>query len=92
MSWTLVTTASFDRRARKFLTLHPDPRPRLAETLEKLRADPFEPSLRLHPLTGKLQGLQAVSLTYSYRITLTLQITEHEILLLDIGSHDEVYG
>ena len=92
MSWTLVTTASFDRRARKFLTRHPDLRPRLAETLEKLRADPFEPSLRLHPLTGKLQGLQAVTLTYSYRITLTLQITEHEILLLDIGSHDEVYG
>jgi len=92
MSWALVTTASFDRRARKFLTRHPDLRPRLAETLEKLRADPFEPSLRLHPLTGKLEGLQAVSLTYSYRITLTLQITEHEILLLDIGSHDEVYG
>jgi len=92
MSWTLVTTGSFDRRARKFLTRHPDLRPRLAETLEKLRADPFDPSLRLHPLTGKLEGLQAVSLTYSYRITLTLQITEHEILLLDIGSHDEVYG
>jgi len=60
--------------------------------MAQLRADPFEPSLRLHPLTGKLQGMQAVSLTYSYRITLTLQITEHEILLLDIGSHDEVYG
>lgn len=54
MSWTLVTTASFDRRARKFLTRHPDLRPRLAETLEKLHTDPFEPSLRLHPLTGKL--------------------------------------
>ena len=92
MSWTLVTTASFDRRARKFLVRHPDLRPRLAETLEKLRADPFEPGLRLHPLTGKLQGMQAVSLTYSYRITLILQITEHEILLLDIGSHDEAYG
>jgi mRNA-degrading endonuclease YafQ of YafQ-DinJ toxin-antitoxin module len=92
MSWTLVTTASFDRRARKFLARHPDLRPRFAETLEKLRTDPFEPGLRLHPLTGKLQGMQAVSLTYSYRITLTLQITEHEILLLDIGSHDEVYG
>lgn len=92
MSWTLVTTASFDRRARKFLIKHPDLRPRLAETLEKLRADPFEPSLRLHPLGGKLLGMQAVSLTYSYRITLTLQITEQEILLLDIGSHDEVYG
>ena len=92
MSWTLTTTAFFDRRVRKFLTRHLDLRPRFIETMAQLRADPFEPSLRLHPLTGKLQGMQAVSLTYSYRITLTLQITEHEILLLDIGSHDEVYG
>lgn len=92
MSWTLATTAFFDRRVRKFLAKHPDLRPRLIETMEQLSADPFQPSLRLHPLTGKLQGMQAVSLTYSYRITLTLQITEHEILLLDIGSHDEVYG
>lgn len=35
---------------------------------------------------------QAVSLTYSTRITLTVQVTESEILLFDIGSHDEVYG
>ncbi len=91
MNWSLATTAFFDRRARKFLAKHPDLRPRFAETLAQLAADPFQPSLRLHPLTGKLQGLQAVSRTYSYRITLTLQITEHEILLVDIGSHDEVY-
>jgi mRNA-degrading endonuclease YafQ of YafQ-DinJ toxin-antitoxin module len=92
MSWTLATTAFFDRRVRKFLTKHPDLRPRFADTLTQLAFDPFEPGLRLHPLTGKLQGMQAVSLTYSYRITLTVQVTEHEILLLDIGSHDEVYG
>lgn len=92
MSWTLTTTAFFDRRASKFLAKHPDLRPRFAETLAQLGADPFQPSLRLHPLGGKLQGLQAVSLTHSYRITLTLHITEHAILLIDIGSHDEVYG
>jgi mRNA-degrading endonuclease YafQ of YafQ-DinJ toxin-antitoxin module len=92
MSWALATTAFFDRRARKFLAKHPDLRPRFAETMAQLRADPFEPSLRLHPLTGKPQGMQAASLTYSYRITLPLRITENEILLLDIGSHDEVYG
>lgn len=92
MSYTLVTTAFFERRARKFLTKHPDLRLRFIQTLEQLRSDPFEPSLKLHALTGKLQGMQAVSLTYSYRITLTLQVTEHEILLLDIGSHNEVYG
>ena len=68
MIWTLATTAFFDRRVRKFLTKHPDLRPRFADTLAQLAADPFEPSLRLHPLTEKLHGMQAVSLTYSYRI------------------------
>ena len=92
MSWALSTTAFFDRRAHKFLVKHPDLRPRLADILAKLVDDPFQPSLRLHALGGKLQGLQAISLTHSYRITLTLQITEQEILLIDIGSHDEVYG
>jgi mRNA-degrading endonuclease YafQ of YafQ-DinJ toxin-antitoxin module/PHD/YefM family antitoxin component YafN of YafNO toxin-antitoxin module len=92
MTWAIVTTAAFDRRARKFLSRHPDLRTRLAATLAQLAADPFEPGLKLHALGGKLQGLQAVSITYSYRLTLTLQITAHEILLIDIGSHDEVYG
>lgn len=92
MSWTLATTASFDRSARKFLAKHPDLRNQFAKTLTQLSEDPFLPHLRLHALSGKLAGIQAVSLTYSYRITLTLQIQEHEIFLIDIGSHDEVYG
>jgi hypothetical protein len=60
MSWKLVTTVSLDRRTRKLLARHPDLRPRFADTLEKLPTDPFAPGLRLHPLTGKLQGMQAV--------------------------------
>lgn len=91
MSFRLATTHFFDRRARKFLSRHPDLKPRFKETLQALSADPFQPGLRLHALSGKLEGLQAVSLTYSYRIVLTLQITDEEILLIDIGSHDEVY-
>jgi hypothetical protein len=35
--------------------------------------------------------VQAVSLTYSYRLTLLLRVTEQEVVLLDIGTHDEVY-
>ena len=38
-----------------------------------------------------LEGLHAVSVTHAYRITLTLRVTKKEIVLLDIGSHDEVY-
>lgn len=91
MTFSLVTTHHFERRARKFLRKHPNLKSVFAETLEKLQNDPFQPSLKLHGLGGILSNIQAVSLTHSYRLTLTVRITEREIVLLDIGSHDEVY-
>jgi addiction module RelE/StbE family toxin len=89
--FSLVMPQQFLRQARKFFKKHPDLRPPFARLLEDLQRDPFQPPLGLHPLTGKLAGCHAVRLTYSYRVTLTLLITEQEIVLLDIGSHDEVY-
>lgn len=77
--------------ARKFFKQHPDLKPRFARVLDDLQKDPFQPNLELHALSGKLAGCYAVSLIYSYRITLTLMVTEREIILLDIGSHDDVY-
>ena len=41
---------------------------------------------------GKYKGMQAISITDSYRITMTIMITEKEIHMIDIGTHDEVYG
>jgi mRNA-degrading endonuclease YafQ of YafQ-DinJ toxin-antitoxin module len=89
--YVLVTTGRFDRRALKFTQAHPELKKLLARTLKDLEADPFQPHLRLHALKGDLQGLHAVSVTYSYRVTLTLRATKKEIILLDIGTHDEVY-
>lgn len=89
--YTLVTPQQFLRQARKFFSKHPDLRTRFAKVLGELQQDPFQPHLELHALSGKLNGCYAISLTYSYRITLTLMVTEKEIILLDIGSHDEVY-
>jgi mRNA-degrading endonuclease YafQ of YafQ-DinJ toxin-antitoxin module len=91
MSFALVTTQHFERRARKFLRKHPDLRQPLRDTLGDLSQDPFQPKLKLHPLSGNLGGVQAVSLTYSYRLTLQVRVTEQEVVLLDIGTHDEVY-
>lgn len=62
--------------------------PRLAGALQR---DPFQPHLRLHPLSGELQGRYAVRLTVAYRVPLTLEVTEQAIVLLDIGGHDEGY-
>jgi len=89
--YTVVTTAEFDRRADRFFRKHPDLRGRFATFLLELRSDPFQPHLRLHRLSGKLDGLHATSLTYSIRIILTVLISEESITLLDIGTHDEVY-
>ncbi|MBI5751578.1 MAG: plasmid stabilization protein [Hydrogenophilales bacterium] len=91
MSYALVTPDAFIRQARKFFQKHPDLKPKFKQVLNKLQDDPFAPALRLHALSGQFAGLHAVSLTFSYRLTLSLQITGQEIILLDIGSHDEVY-
>ena len=88
--YAIVTPLQFLRQARKFFRKHPDLRPRFAEVLGDLQKDPFQQHLELHALSGKLAGCYAVSLTYSYRITLTLMVSAKEIILLDIGSQDEV--
>jgi mRNA-degrading endonuclease YafQ of YafQ-DinJ toxin-antitoxin module len=89
--YDLIETPHFERRLAKFRRAHPDLKRRIIQAFADLRADPFQPRLRLHALQGQLAGFHAVSVTYEYRIVITLQITEREIVLIDIGSHDEVY-
>ena len=89
--YCIVTPQQFLRHARKFFKKHPELKARFATVLSDLQNDPFQPHLELHPLSGKLRGCYAISLTHGYRITLTLLISDKEIILLDIGSHDEVY-
>ena len=89
--YSIQASDRFLRQARRFFRKHPDLKPLFANVVEALHQDPFQSNLHLHPLKGKLQSLHAVSLTHSYRITLMLKVTEKEIILLDIGSHDEVY-
>lgn len=89
--YTIVAPEQFLRQARKFFRRHPELKPRFAKVLRELQKDPFQPHLELHPLSGKLARCHAVSLTHRYRINLTLAITAKEIILLDVGSHDEVY-
>lgn len=91
-AYTLVWTETFTRTAKRFLRTRPALRATLASVLQKLENNPADPSLRLHPLHGALEGKSAVRLTYSYRIILRIEIRDHEIFLLDIGSHDDVYG
>jgi len=91
MSYTLVFTDQYNRRAARFLKRHPQLREQYRKTLLLLVANPHHPSLRLHPLAGKLSGLHAVSINLSYRITLELVIREQQIVPINVGDHDAVY-
>ena len=88
---TLVWTNTFSRTARKFLKRNPTLRGEFEWVLKQLEEEPSHPKLRLHPLKGRLAGKHAVSLTYSHRIVLILALTKGEIVLLDVGTHDQTY-
>ena len=89
--YEIITTRHFMRSAKKILRKHPDLRDRLCRLIDDLRDDPFQPHLRLHALGGKLEGIFAASISHSFRLTLSLKVTDKEIILLDVGSHDEGY-
>jgi mRNA-degrading endonuclease YafQ of YafQ-DinJ toxin-antitoxin module len=91
MSWTLVFTEQYEKRAVRFLKRHPELEKQYLKTLQLMEANPFHPSLRLHPLAGRLSGLHSVSINLSYRITLEFLIHDQEIIPVNVGDHDSVY-
>jgi len=91
VSYTLVFTEQYNRRALRFIKRHPELKSQYLKTLQLLELNPSHPSLRLHALKGKLKPLQSVSINMSYRITLELLVIEKEIILVNIGSHEDVY-
>jgi mRNA-degrading endonuclease YafQ of YafQ-DinJ toxin-antitoxin module len=91
MSFTLVFTESYNRRAARFLQKHPELRKQYLKTLQLLEANPQHPSLRLHRLAGRLQDLHSVSINLSYRITIELLIQDQQIIPINVGDHSEVY-
>lgn len=92
MTYCLVFTEAYNKRAAKWLKRHPELRQQYLKALQLLELNPFHPSLRLHALSGRLQGIHAVSINLSYRITLELLVRDQEIVLINVGDHDSVYG
>ena len=91
MSFRVIYTKSYLRRATKFAKRHPDLLAQYEKTLKLLELNPFHPSLRLHRLSGSLSDLHSISINISYRITLEFLIEDGKIILVNVGSHDEIY-
>jgi mRNA interferase YafQ len=91
----LVLTPKFDRAFRKFVKRNAPLQKNIEEILEEMEADVFAPHLGTHKLGGKLDGLQSCSCGYDCRIIFAIEedkATKDEVIvLLNIGTHDEVY-
>jgi addiction module RelE/StbE family toxin len=92
---TLIWGKTFVRAFKRFSKKHPDLVSDIEKTLRLLVEDPFAPQLETHKLKGKLSKSWACTVGYDLRIVFDFIKKqgqgEDDILLLGIGSHEEVY-
>ncbi len=92
---SLVWSTGFVRKFKRLTKKNSQLRLQVEKTLQMLTEDPFDSSLRTHKLKGDLDGVWSCSIDYDNRILFefvtNLDSGEEEILLLTLGSHDDVY-
>jgi mRNA-degrading endonuclease YafQ of YafQ-DinJ toxin-antitoxin module len=91
----LYSTKRFEKAYKKFVKNHPFLQNSIDKTLLILEEDPFSTLITTHNLSGKLYGLLSCTCAYDCRIIFRIEkhkdIDEEHIILLDIGTHEEVY-
>ena len=86
----LAWDAPFTRILKKWKKRHPDLIVNFYSRLKLFTENPYHSPLKTHSLSGKLEGYWAFSITYDYRLVFKF-ISNDKVLLIDIGTHDEVY-
>ena len=90
----LVLTPKFKRSFKKFVKRNSSLETKIIQILQLIKEDVFATQLSTHSLQGKLSGLKACSCGYDCRILFTVETSQDQtelIVLLDIGTHSEVY-
>ena len=91
----LAQTPKSIRAFKRLIRKNPQLRSFIEKALKQLEQDCFHPSLKTHKLTGDLADVWPCSIDYQNRILFEFikdsETDDNAILLLNIGSHDEVY-
>jgi mRNA interferase YafQ len=91
----IVVSSKFKRAFRKFTRRNTQLQTKIEKVITKLSEDTFDPTLGTHKLGGKLADLLACSCGYDCRIIFVIETDQKTgetiVVLLDIGTHDEVY-
>ena len=83
-------SSSFKRAYKQRIKGNPGLEAKFLQKLDQFVANPFDPGLKTHKLSGKLKDFWSFSVAYDERIL--FYFTEGEkAVFVDIGNHDEVY-
>jgi mRNA-degrading endonuclease YafQ of YafQ-DinJ toxin-antitoxin module len=88
MNYEIEYTQSYEKKLFKFLKKYKDIVEQYKKTILLMEADPFRPSLRLHPLKGKLKDLHSVSIDMQYK-SIEFYIENKRIIPVNICTHDK---
>ena len=95
MKRNIILTSRFKRSLKKFIKGNRRLQQQIETTLQEMAVDIYTPNLATHRLKGEFAGLRACSCGYDCRIIFSLEkdleTNEEVIVLLNIGSHDDVY-
>ena len=91
----IVWTSRFIRAFKKISKQNPKIKSEIFETIKLLQENIFNPKLFTHKLKCQLTGCFACTVAYDLRIVFEMKTdpmsNEQEILLLTIGTHEQVY-
>ncbi len=87
----LIWTNPFLKKYQKWERKHPELAERAREKIRIFELNPFHRTLKTHSLVNELYGYWAFSISFEFRIIFTFTDDKSKAILLNIGSHDEVY-
>jgi addiction module RelE/StbE family toxin len=64
---------------------------KVIETIELFQKNQFSPSLKNHPLKGSMVGKRAISVTGDMRIVFEEYDNYVLVVMLDVGTHNQIY-
>jgi mRNA-degrading endonuclease YafQ of YafQ-DinJ toxin-antitoxin module len=89
----IVLSKSFVKAYKKFIGRNSLLKKQIDSSIEEMESDLYAVKLRTHKLSGVLEGSFACSCGFDCRIIFVLNknVKPEEIILIDLGTHEEVY-
>ena len=93
--FNVIVSPRFKRSYKKFVRIFPYLQKNIDYTIDILSEDPFSPLIFPHKLSGELFEMFACKCGYNCRILYSIRKIKGEknktLVLVDIGTHDDVY-